>query len=166
MKHLAILTTKPQRSGYASIPDGAITGNGDLAVILGNSPDGMRIFLSKTDVWHAVEHEHAGGLRPVGYVDLPIPQTLYDNYRVEQDLDAGVLRCSFEDGTHTLRVIYPAAAIAVTVNGKPAAMRTQTPVESLPARAIQISAPPGGRFGLPRRRFLFRADVGIRLFLR
>ena len=125
MNHLAILTTKPQRSGYASIPDGAITGNGDLAVILGNSPDGMRIFLSKTDVWHAVEHEHAGGLRPVGYVDLPIPQTLYDNYRVEQDLDAGVLRCSFEDGTHTLRVIYPAAAIAVTVNGKPAAMRTQ-----------------------------------------
>ena len=110
MNHLAILTTKPQRSGYASIPDGAITGNGDLAVILGNSPDGMRIFLSKTDVWHAVEHEHAGGLRPVGYVDLPIPQTLYDNYRVEQDLDAGVLRCSFEDGTHTLRLEIRVAA--------------------------------------------------------
>ena len=64
MRHVAIITSRPKRSGKASIPDGAVTGNGDLAVILGNSPEGMRVFLSKTDVWYAVEKEADGGLRP------------------------------------------------------------------------------------------------------
>ncbi len=92
MKHIALITSQPQRSGNESIPDGAITGNGDLAVILGNSPQGLRIFLSKTDVWYAVEHEHKGGLRPVGYLDFPVPKAMYDNYRVEQDMDEGARR--------------------------------------------------------------------------
>ena len=92
MKHIALITSQPQRSGNASIPDGAITGNGDLAVILGNSPDGLRIFLSKTDVWYAVEYERQGGLRPVGYLDFPVPKAMYDNYRVEQDMDASGCR--------------------------------------------------------------------------
>ncbi len=92
MKHIALITSPPQHSGNEPIPDGAITGNGDLAVILGNSPQGLRIFLSKTDVWYAVEHEHKGGLRPVGYLDFPVPKAMYDNYRVEQDMDAGARR--------------------------------------------------------------------------
>ena len=104
MRHTAIITAKPARSGSASIPDGAITGNGDLAVILGNSSRGLRIFLSKTDVWHAVERESEGGLRPVGYIDVPVSVSMYKNYRVEQDMDAGVLRCSFSAGEKTLDI--------------------------------------------------------------
>ncbi len=104
MRHTTIITSQPQRSGRDSIPDGAITGNGDLAVILGNSPDGLRIFLSKTDVWHAVEKESDGGLHPVGYVDLPVPRELYANYRAEQDMDAGVIRCDFADGARKLHL--------------------------------------------------------------
>ena len=104
MKHIAVITEKPRLSGSASTPDGAITGNGDLAVILGNAPDGMRIFLSKTDVWHAVESESDGGLRPVGYIDVPVPPKLYEHYYVEQDMDGGTLRCRFSDGTETLTV--------------------------------------------------------------
>ena len=115
MKHIAVITSQPVHSGKASIPDGAITGNGDLAVILGNSPDGMRIFLSKTDVWHAVETETEGGLRPVGYVDIPIPQKTYENYRVEQDMDKGVLRCRFSDGDRTLHMEIRVAADENTV---------------------------------------------------
>lgn len=110
MKHTAVITSPPVKSGRDSIPDGAITGNGDLAVILGNSPDGLRLFLSKTDVWHAVENEHAGGLRPVGYVDIPVPEALYRHYRVEQDMDEGVLRCAFGDGARSLRLEIRVAA--------------------------------------------------------
>ncbi len=110
MKHMAVITSPPVRSGRESIPDGAITGNGDLAVILGNSPVGLRIFLSKTDVWHAVENEREGGLRPVGYVDVPVPEDLYRRYRVEQDMDEGVLRCDFADGTARLRLELRVAA--------------------------------------------------------
>ena len=102
MRHIAVITEKPKLSGCNSTPDGAITGNGDLAVILGGFPGGLRIFLSKTDVWHAVETETEGGLRPVGYIDVPLPQALYDNYRAEQDMDAGVLRCRFAHGDRSL----------------------------------------------------------------
>ena len=110
MKHIAVITTPPRLSGKNSIPDGAITGNGDLAVILGNSPEGLRIFLSKTDVWHAVEDEAVGGLRPVGYIDVPLPQAMYANYRVEQDMDEGVLRCDFADDAETLHLELRVAA--------------------------------------------------------
>ena len=104
MKHIAVITSPPRRSGRESIPDGAITGNGDLAVILGTGPAGLRLFLSKTDVWHAVENEAEGGLRPVGYADIPVPAALYANYRAEQDMDEGVLRCEFADGAQKLRL--------------------------------------------------------------
>ena len=110
MRHVATITSRPKRSGKASIPDGAIAGNGDLAVILGNSPKGMRVFLSKTDVWHAVEKESEGGLRPVGYIDVPIPGGMYRNYRVEQDMDAGLLRCAFSSGKKALRITIRVAA--------------------------------------------------------
>ncbi len=110
MKHAAVITSHPTASARASIPDGAITGNGDLAVILGNSPAGMRLFLSKTDLWHAVERESEGGLRPIGYLDLPIPPKLYANYRVEQDMDEGVLRCSFSAENASLNIEIRVAA--------------------------------------------------------
>ena len=123
MKHIAVITAKPERSGAQSMPDGAVTGNGDLAVILGNSPDGMRLFLSKTDVWHAVETERDGGLRPVGYIDIPIPAAQYHNYHVEQDMDEGVLRCRFACGADTaaldIRVAPDENAVLIETAGLP-----------------------------------------------
>lgn len=95
MKHTAIITKKPERSGKCSIPDGAINGNGDLGVILGNSENGMRIYLSKCDLWQGLEKYDDGGLRPLGYIDIDIPKKLYDEYYVEQDMDKGEIRCGF-----------------------------------------------------------------------
>lgn len=104
MRHIVAITEKPKRSGWESTPDGAITGNGDLAVILGSGPVGMRIFLSKPDVWHAVERESEGGLRPVGYLDVSVPEELCRRCYAEQDMDEGTLRCRFTDGNRTLTV--------------------------------------------------------------
>ncbi len=95
MNHIAIIKNKPQRSGKASIPDGAVNGNGDLGIILGNCEDGLRIYLSKCDIWQGIEMYNDGGLRPLGYIDLPIPENLYNNYYVEQDMDRGEIRCRF-----------------------------------------------------------------------
>ncbi len=96
MKHIAVITKKPELSGKCSTPDGAITGNGDLAVILGNSENGIRLYIAKNDIWYGVEDKDNGGMRPLGYVDIDIPSYLYENYYVEQDLDLGEIRCSFE----------------------------------------------------------------------
>ena len=95
MKHIVHISQKPVRSGVSSIPDGAICGNGDLAVILGNSPDGMRIYLSKCDLWEGVERYDAGGVKPLGFIDIPIADDLYSQYSVEQDMDKVELRCRF-----------------------------------------------------------------------
>ena len=109
-RHVAAITEIPKLSGKNSTPDGAITGNGDVAVILGNAPDGLRIYLAKADVWHAVENEHEGGIRPVGWIDLPMPSGLYERYYAEQDMDAGVVRCRFSDGACSLRIEIRVAA--------------------------------------------------------
>lgn len=98
MKHTVVITTKPKRSGKESIPDGALSGNGDLSVILGNSDRGLRVFIAKCDLWKANEHPDSdGGIKPLGYVDFDIPENLYNNYYAEQRMDEGELFCRFAD---------------------------------------------------------------------
>ncbi|MCI5948077.1 MAG: hypothetical protein MRZ22_03960 [Oscillospiraceae bacterium] len=65
MRHVAIIKGKPVFSGKRSTPDGAINGNGDLAVFLGNSPSGMRIYISKCDLWYASKTFKKGGIKPL-----------------------------------------------------------------------------------------------------
>ncbi len=98
MKHIAVITKKPERSGKTSTPDGAINGNGDLGIILGSCDSGLRIYISKCDLWQGIESHDRGGLKPLGYIDVEIPAELYENYHVEQDMDNGELHCVFENG--------------------------------------------------------------------
>lgn len=99
MKHTVVITTKPVRSGKESIPDGALAGNGDLSVILGNSDKGLRIYIAKCDLWKANEHPDSdGGIKPLGYVDFDIPENLYNNYYAEQRMDEGEIFCRFAQG--------------------------------------------------------------------
>lgn len=112
MKHTVVITTKPQRSGKESIPDGALSGNGDLSVILGNSENGMRVFIAKCDLWKADEHpESDGGIKPLGYVDFDIPKNLYNNYYAEQRMDDGELFCRFADENNYIEIKIIACAV-------------------------------------------------------
>jgi len=121
MKNTVIITKKPVRSGLFSQPDGAFAGNGDSQVILGNAPDGLRIFISKTDLWWCIEDHTKGGLRPLGYIDLPVPAEMYDNYYVEMDMDGGVIRCRFSAGKEKMfafiRVAAEENSILVSLSG-------------------------------------------------
>lgn len=110
MKHTAVITSMPKRSGRESIPDGALTGNGDLSAILGNNKKSMRVFIAKCDLWKANEHHDSdGGIKPLGYVDFDIPEKLYSNYYAEQRMDEGEIYCHFSDGENY-------AAIKIIVN--------------------------------------------------
>ena len=99
MERTVKLSSKPVRTGKLPIPDGAIAGNGDLSVILGNSENGMRVHIGKCDMWMAVEEQHRGGIQPVGWIDIDIGKSLYDNYYVEQRMDKGELYCRFTEGS-------------------------------------------------------------------
>ena len=104
MKHIVTITQKPVLSGKQSVPDGALCGNGDLGIILGNGENGLRVYLSKCDLRYAVESHDKGGLRPLGAVDFEIDAALYDTYRVEQDMDKFELRCEFKNGDRLLTI--------------------------------------------------------------
>ena len=98
MNHTAIITSRPVRSGKYSTPDGAICGNGDIGVILGENEKGLSIHISKSDFWLAGEKgEQDGGIKPVGTMQFEIPKKLYENYYVEQRMDDGELFCRFAD---------------------------------------------------------------------
>lgn len=116
MKHTIKIDRKPIYSGKESMPDGAITGNGDLAVILGNCEEGMRIYLSKIDLIYAVEKHSKGGLRPLGCIDIPVAAEDYENYRVETDLDNAVINCKF--GKTEISVTVPATENSVILSVK------------------------------------------------
>lgn len=104
MEHIAYITKKPVRSGKESVPDGAITGNGDLAVILGNSENGMRLHIAKNDMWCAKEKHGEGGIKPFCNIDIPVESELYENYYVEQNADKGMLFCRFAKGERAVEI--------------------------------------------------------------
>lgn len=49
LKHTVIIKSRPVRTGKHSAPDGAICGNGDVGVILGEHDNGLSCFISKAD---------------------------------------------------------------------------------------------------------------------
>ena len=118
MNHIAYIDRKPERSGKQNIPDGAVNGNGDLGIILGNFDGGMRVYLSKCDLWQGIERYDDGGLRPLGCIDIPVDEKIYDNYRVEQDMDKGEIRCNFGGECQiTLRVCKTENAVMLDLSG-------------------------------------------------
>jgi alpha-L-fucosidase 2 len=104
MEHIAYIKTKPVLSGKESTPDGAITGNGDLSCILGNSPKGLRLYIAKSDLWLIREMPGPKGMKPLCNIDIDVPQDMYDNYYVEQDMDKAEIRCLFRNATKRLLI--------------------------------------------------------------
>lgn len=121
MKHIAVIKKPPVKSGAACVPDGAVNGNGDLGIILGSAPDGMRVYLSACGFRYGAQGKNDGGAKPLGYIDIPVDKGLYENYTVYQDMDRGELRCHFADGEKecsiTLFVCKTENSVLMTVNG-------------------------------------------------
>lgn len=105
MEHTAIIRSAPVFSGRQSVPDGAYNGNGDMGIVLGSFDKGLRIYLSKIDLWYAREEHNAGGLRPLGVIDIPIDKELYKNYYAEQRMNTGELFCRLSNGINSVELI-------------------------------------------------------------
>ena len=95
MKHIIRINRLPQRSGRSAVPDGAISGNGDLSIITGCYDGGLRLYICKVDIWEAVQAHSSGGLHPLGYIDIDISKEILETFTFEQDLDKGEIRCTF-----------------------------------------------------------------------
>lgn len=76
------------------IPAGAMTGNGDLAVVFDNDEKNLIVHLSKCDFWKFVSGAHSdAGIKAVG--DLVIENINLCEYNIKQYFDKGLLQCEF-----------------------------------------------------------------------
>ena len=120
MKHIVYINKLPVRCGtFYSTPDGAINGNGDLGIILGVFDEGLRIYISKNDIWYACEHHDLGGLRPLGYIDVYFgDKSCGGKFHAEQDMDNGEIRATYGDICLTVRVAKTENAIMLETSSK------------------------------------------------
>ena len=76
-KHQLTILHPAKETPAKNLPDGAITGNGDVTAVLAGTSDRVRIYIGKADFWKAdgrVYTEHKGGIAPLGMAEILLPQ--------------------------------------------------------------------------------------------
>lgn len=103
MRHIYKIDKPCQNTPNTFMPDGAITGNGDLGIVWGGTPDRVQLYMSKVDFWKANPISGTGGgTVPLGLIEILMPYMAYSPFCVEQDLDKAQLRGYFSaDGLDT-----------------------------------------------------------------
>lgn len=100
-EHILTISQPASKIPSTGLPDGAITGNGDVVAILGGSADRVKIHIGKSDFWKAdcrVYTDYRGGLSPLGIVEILLPHLAYADYKVEQNIDKCFIKLTLESG--------------------------------------------------------------------
>ena len=91
MKRHRLTILRPAKETPSQVlPDGAITGNGDVTAMLAGGADRIHLYIGKSDFWKAdggASMEQWGGISPLGLVEILLPHLAYADYRAVQDLD-------------------------------------------------------------------------------
>ncbi len=88
------ITSKPTKTTDVKIPEGAMCGNGDLAVVFDNDDKNLIIHISKCDFWKFCSGAHGdGGIKTVG--NLIIRDVDLEEYNIKQYYNKGLLQCKF-----------------------------------------------------------------------
>ncbi|MBR4899760.1 MAG: hypothetical protein IKZ46_02390 [Victivallales bacterium] len=98
MKHIAVINTVPHATPSKLTPDGAVAGNGDVALIWGGTPAKHVIYIGKSDFWEALPARAGkgkGGIRPFGTIEITVPEVNGKDWHIEQDMDIAQLRGTF-----------------------------------------------------------------------
>ena len=117
-KHQLTILHPAKETPAKNLPDGAITGNGNVTAVLAGTPDRVRIYIGKADFWKAdgrVYTEHKGGIAPLGMAEILLPQLAYADYRAEQDLDEACIRLHLTSGKLTANLKITVCAAENTV---------------------------------------------------
>lgn len=100
-KHVFTISSPAQKTPSTALPDGAITGNGDVTAVLAGTADRIRLYIGKADFWKAdgrVYVAETGGLAPLGLVEILLPHLAYADYRAEQNVDEAYIRLHLQEG--------------------------------------------------------------------
>lgn len=100
-EHKMIMRTPARGIPHTALPDGAITGNGDVTVVLGGTADRIRLHIGKADFWKADGRAYVpeyGGIAPLCTVEILLPHLAYAEYEATQDMDRGQIRLALTAG--------------------------------------------------------------------
>ena len=97
----AVFTTPPQKIPSDNSVDAPLLGNGDTLAAIGGTPDKLRFYINKNDLWIM----RAGGSShpiPLARLELDFPGLQGATYRVEQDLQQAITSGRFTQAGVTL----------------------------------------------------------------
>jgi alpha-L-fucosidase 2 len=95
-RYKAVFTHPPQKVPTPTVPDGPISGNGDLGIVFGGKPDSQNIYISKVDFWKAKRGYPDGGVCLPGGLTIVIPELKDASYYTEQLVADGTIRQVFK----------------------------------------------------------------------
>ena len=101
-KHILTIRQPAKETPNKALPDGAITGNGDVTAVLAGTADRVRIYIGKADFWKAdglvYPDGPGGGIAPLGLAEILLPQLAYAGYTAQQDMDGAFITLHLADG--------------------------------------------------------------------
>ena len=95
-RYKAVFTHPPQKVPTPTVPDGPISGNGDLGIVFGGKPDSQKIYISKVDFWKAKRGYPDGGVCLPGGLNIDIPELKDASYYAEQLIADGTIKQEFK----------------------------------------------------------------------
>ena len=115
MEHTAYACAPPTLlgSGFA-VTTGPVAGNGDLAVVTADLPDGVRLHIAKADLWKALEDDEDGSILAERELVFSGLMAMIDPPR--EEVKAAVAECK-RAGIRTVMITgdHPAAAGAIAL---------------------------------------------------
>jgi hypothetical protein len=112
-RHTTVFTQPPSNVPTNRTPDGPLTGNGDIGLVIGGTPDRLTFYIGKNDFWNAWPTYPDGGIAFPGGLTVNIPALEGASYAVESIFDQAYIRGRFEkDGL----VVELKAWVAATEN--------------------------------------------------
>lgn len=87
--------TPPLKTPTNKVPDGAISGNGDIGMVLGGNPGRQVLYFSKNDFWKAQNGYPNGGVCYVGQLQISSSTMEGASYHVEQSIADATINGSF-----------------------------------------------------------------------
>lgn len=99
-----VFTSPPTRVPYKKVPGGAITGNGDVGIVYGGTPENQVFYLSKNDMWKAKNGYPDGGVCYIGQLDIRADELKGASYNVEQQIGGAVIVSDFKTEEHSFNM--------------------------------------------------------------
>ena len=116
--HILTINAPVRETPNQALPDGAITGNGDVTVVLGGTADCVRLHVGKADFWKAdgrVYVENRGGIAPLATVQILLPHLANADYEAVQDMDNGQIRLALTAGKQSAHLTITVCAKENTI---------------------------------------------------